>query len=221
MAIWKQMEKQTDMDSSSKKTIASSQTWNPEKPRETKPSLHPVNSLLFFLLYFSPHILFCFGTNWKTSLDYDFIMEEAWYKRPTENTGMPKLVIKSISITSSIFFGGGGQGWDQTSDSKQTFFLDSAFLSRLQSHKSHWPFAAERQTETWEVKGLVIIVRTQIQSQVCLAIAAELVCPDFSLIQTLAPARMYQVCFFFFLCKKQETKDTSDIHCWTAGTNVF
>ena len=124
--------KSRQMDSSSKKTNKSGQTWNPEKPRETKPSLHPVNSPLFFLLYFSPHILFCFGTNWKTSLDYDLIMEEAWYKRPTENIGMPKLVIKSISITSSIFGGGVGS---KTSDSKQTFFLDSAFLSRLQSHK--------------------------------------------------------------------------------------
>ena len=131
------METQTGMDSSSKKTNASSQTWNPEKPRETKPSLHPVNSLLFFLLYFSPHILFCFGINWKTSLDYDFIMEEASYKRPTENIGMPKLVINSISITSSIFFGGGVGRQDKTSDSKQTFFLDSAFLSRFQSQKSH------------------------------------------------------------------------------------
>lgn len=52
MAIWKQIEKQTDMDPSSKKTNGSSQTWNPEKPRKTKPSLHSVNNLMFSPFYF-------------------------------------------------------------------------------------------------------------------------------------------------------------------------
>ena len=94
MAIWKQIEKQTDMYPSSKKTNASSQMWNREKPRETKPSLHPVNSPMFFLLYFSPHTLFCFDTYWKTLLVYDFTMEEAWHKRPIEEIGMPKIEIK-------------------------------------------------------------------------------------------------------------------------------
>lgn len=145
MAIWKQMEKQTDMDSSSKKTNKSGQTWNPEKPRETKLSLHPVNSPLFFLVYFSPHILFCFGTNWKTSLDYDLIMEEAWYKRPTENIGVPKLVIKSISITSSIFLGGvwGAKPLilNRLSSWTQPFFLDCNLIKESLTpccRKANW-----------------------------------------------------------------------------------
>ena len=79
------------------------------KNQENKALTPSSEQSLFFLLYFSPHILLCFGTKLEDILDYDFVMEEAWYKRPTENISMPKLVRKSMSITSTIFCGGGGQ----------------------------------------------------------------------------------------------------------------
>ena len=47
------------------------------KNQENKALTPSSEQSLFFLLYFSPHILLCFGTKLEDILDYDFIMEEA------------------------------------------------------------------------------------------------------------------------------------------------
>lgn len=86
MAIWKQIEKQTDMDPSSKKTNVSSQTRNPGKPRGTKPSLHPANTHMFSSLFsIFPHTLLHFGTYWKRCIiGLWFYCGRSWLQRPTE-----------------------------------------------------------------------------------------------------------------------------------------
>lgn len=136
MALWEQIEKHTDTDPSSEKTSVSSQTGNPKKPRETKSySLWwmipcPPPSLCSLFFHFSPPVLLCIGTYWKSHVvGLWFYYKRHRYKRSPGEIGDEKVCHeKRVSFASLLS--------SKTSGfCTESFFLDSASLSRLQNHK--------------------------------------------------------------------------------------